>query len=286
MYYKAAISERKNNPRELCKLIHSVISNKPSSTKPSISKINVDDLVIDDPLKISNLFNDYFTKVGHSIARAIDNTDDVKFTTYLKNSIPQTIVLIPPLPTEILNVIKSFNPNTASGYDNVSSFVLRLGGDVLAPKLSLYFSTALEFGIFPQIFKTGKVIPIFKSGDKQLLQNYRPISLLPSLSKVLEKLIKNRLMNFFVKHKVFYHSQYGFREKHSVIHALIEVKPPYMIEFKIISTPEYYKWTSERRLILCHIHSSPKIVSLWYTLTSIFFTRELPLLSLSVCVFE
>ena len=88
MYYKAAISEQKNNPRELWKLIHSVISNKPSSTKPSISKINVDDLVIDDPLKISNLFNDYFAKVGHSNARAINNTDEVKFTTYLKNTVP------------------------------------------------------------------------------------------------------------------------------------------------------------------------------------------------------
>ena len=84
MYYKTAISEQKNNPRELWKLIHFVISNKPSSTKPSISKINVDNLVIDDPLKISNLFNDYFIKVGHSIARAIENTDDVKLTTYLR----------------------------------------------------------------------------------------------------------------------------------------------------------------------------------------------------------
>ena len=194
----------KNNPRELWKLFHSVLSNKPSSTKPSISQINVDDLVFDDLLEISNLFKDYFTKIAHSIARAIDNTNDVKFTIYLKNSVPQTIVLTPPLPTEILNIIKSLNPNTGTGYDNISSFLLRLGGDVFAPKLSLYFSTALEFGIFPQIFKTGKVIPIFKSGDKQLLQNYRPLSLLPSLSKVLEKLIiKNRFMNFFVKHKVF-----------------------------------------------------------------------------------
>ena len=227
MYYKVAISERKKNPRERWKLFHSVLSNKPSSTKPSISQINVDDLVIDDLLKISNLFNDYFTKVAHSIARAIDNTNNVKFTTYLKNSVPQTIVLTPPLPTEILNIIKSLNPNTGTGYDNISSFFLRLGGDVLAPKLFLYFSTALEFGIFPQIFKTGKVIPIFKSGDKQLLQNYRPFSLLPSLSKVLEKLIiKNRLMNFFVKHKVFYDSKYGFREKHGAIHALIEVITP------------------------------------------------------------
>ena len=107
-------------------------------------------LVINDPPKISNLFNDYFTEIGHSIAHAIDNTDNVKFTAYLRNSVPQTIALTPPLPTEILNIIKSLNPNTATGYENISSF-LRLGGDVLAPKLSLCFSTALEFGIFPQI---------------------------------------------------------------------------------------------------------------------------------------
>ena len=161
MYYETAISERKNNPTELGKLIHSVISNKSSSKKRSISKINVDHLVIDDPPKMSNLFNDYFTKIGHTIANAIDNTDNVKFTSYLKNSVPQTIVLTPPLPTEILNIIKSLYPNTATGYDYISSFLLRLGGDVLAPKLSQYFSTALEFGIFSQIFKTAKVIPIF-----------------------------------------------------------------------------------------------------------------------------
>ena len=218
------LSEQKNNTIELWKLIQSVISNQPSSTKP-FSKTNIDDLVIDDPLKISNLFNDYFTKVGHSIALAIDNIDDVKFTTYLRNSVPQTIVLTFPLPTENFNIIKFLNPNTATGYDNIFPFFLHLGGDELAPKLSLYFSKALEFGIFPQIFKTGKVIPILKSGDKQLLQNYRPISLLPSLSKVFENLIKNCLMNFFVKHKVFHDSQDGFREKHSVIHALIKFIP-------------------------------------------------------------
>ena len=80
---------------------------------------------------------------------------------------------------------------------------MRLGGDGLTPKLSLYFSTALEFGIFPQIFKTGKVIPIFKSGDKQVLQNYRPISLLPNLYKVLEKLIKESLYEFLCQAQGF-----------------------------------------------------------------------------------
>ena len=63
-----------------------------------------------------------------TISRRLD-TDNVKFTTYLRNSVPQTIVLTPPLPTAILNIIKSLNPNTATGYDNISSFffVFRLG---------------------------------------------------------------------------------------------------------------------------------------------------------------
>ena len=76
---------------------------------------------------------------------------------------------------------------------------LRLGAEILAFILSIDFELVFEFGIFPQIFKTAKVIPIHKSGNKQLVQNYRPISLLPCVSKILEKLIKNRLITFFFK---------------------------------------------------------------------------------------
>ena len=81
----------------------------------------------------------------------------------------------------------------------------------------------LEHGDFPQIFKIPKVIPIFKSCPRNSVNNYRPISILPSLSKVLEKLIKTRLVNFVNKHDVFYDHQFGFREKHDVLHALRNV---------------------------------------------------------------
>ena len=64
---------------------------------------------------------------------------------------------------------------------------------------------------------------MFKAGDKQIPSNYRPISLLPNLSKILEKFIITQLLNFFEKHNVFYPSQYGFRKKCSVIHALLDV---------------------------------------------------------------
>ena len=98
-----------------------------------------------------------------------------------------------------------------------------MGGEILAPILSLCFSSAFDLGIFPSIFKIAKVVPIFKSGNKQVVKNYRPISLFPTLSKILEKLIKTRLIKFFDKYQVLYEFQYGFREKHSVLHALLDV---------------------------------------------------------------
>ena len=114
-------------------------------------------------------------------------------------------------------------PTKPCGYDNISSYFLRLGAEIFAPILSVYFELALELGIFSQIFKTAKVIPIHKSGNKQLVQNYGSIFLLSCLSKILEKVIKNRLLTFFSKHKIIYDYQYAFREKHSVIHALLDV---------------------------------------------------------------
>ena len=100
---------------------------------------------------------------------------------------------------------------------------MRLDSEVLAPILAQVFSLVFELGYFPQIFKTAKVIPVFKCGNKELLNNYRPISLLPYLFKVLEKLIKTRFLKFFGKQKILYGHQYGFRKNHSVVHALLDV---------------------------------------------------------------
>ena len=141
----------------------------------------------------------------------------------MKSSVSPTIFLDPPQPIEIFNAINSLKIHKASGCDNISSFFLRMGNEVLAPILSIYFGLVFELGSFPQIFKTAKVIPIFKSSTKNLVNNYRPISLLPCLSKVLEKVIKNRFLYFFEKNKIFYSYQYGFREKRSVTHALLDV---------------------------------------------------------------
>lgn len=71
--------------------------------------------------------------------------------------------------------------------------------------------------------KTAKVIPIYKSGNKDNIQNYRPISLLPTFSKILERLMYNKLYSYFNAKKMFYNHQYGFRQRHSTIHPIIQM---------------------------------------------------------------
>ena len=189
----------------------------------SIPKLINDGLVTDELTEISEQFNNYFVKIGMTIANNVNKSDDSDFKSDLKHSISSTIVLDPPQPVEIFNVINSLNPNTASGYDNISAYFLRLGNEVLALILTAYFTWAFEKGIFPCTFKTAKVVPIFKTGNKNSANNYRPISLLPSLSKVLKKLIKIRLVKFFDKYNILYDYQYKFKEGHSVLHSLLDV---------------------------------------------------------------
>ena len=77
--------------------------------------------------------------------------------------------------------------------------------------------------IFPNQLKIAKVVPILKSGDDTLFTNYRPVSLLPSTSKVVERVIFNQLYTYFKTNKLFYESQYGFRKRHSTEFAALEL---------------------------------------------------------------
>ena len=222
LYYHDEIIDRKNNPKELWKFINSVIRTNKSATS-TVSKLSFGDDIVKDPAMIPECFNKYFVEIGQSIANNVTTNPNSDFKSYLTNSVSQSIYLELTQPVEIFNIINSLHPYKACGYDDISAYFLRLGNIVLAPVLTVYYNYALERGIFPQIFKIAKVIPIFKSGKKDQVSNYRPISLLPNLSKILEKLIKTRFVNFFERHEILYKYQYGFRQKHSVIHTLLDV---------------------------------------------------------------
>ena len=116
--------------------INSVIPSKRSVSSPP-TKIKVDNTEIANPDEIAELFNNYFVEIGHLIAKSVSTTETPDFKSFLKNPVSQTIVLEPPQPIEIFNAINSLNLHKAFGYDNISSFFLRLGNEILAPILSV-----------------------------------------------------------------------------------------------------------------------------------------------------
>ena len=109
------------------------------------------------------------------------------------------------------------------GYDNISFFFLRIAANVLATSLSYLYNCSFQLGIFPNSLKIAKVLPIYESGEKAEIGNYRPNFVLSDISKLLEKLIFSRTTGFFEKHSIISKTQYRFRANHSTTHALLDV---------------------------------------------------------------
>ena len=115
--------------------------------------------------------------------------------------------LIPTDCREISNIIKLLKVSS-QGWDDISSKVVK--------STSVLFNLSLQQGVFPSQLKIAKVIPLFKDGDKSLVNNYRPVSLLPLFSKILEQILYSRLIDFVNRQDLLYKYQFGFREKQSV----------------------------------------------------------------------
>ena len=101
--------------------------------------------------------------------------------------------------------------------------MLKLCGESIYKPLNLIFKSCLETGQFPSDCKKANVAPVFKKGDKQLLKNYCPISLLPILGKIFERLLYNEMFEFFIRNDLIYQNQSGFKPGNSCINQLLAI---------------------------------------------------------------
>ena len=123
----------------------------------------------------------------------------------------------------VKKTINNLPTKNSCGYDDISSKLLKVIAPVIIKPLTLLINQVLNTGLFPDKLKIAKVIPIYKKGDPQLFENYRPISLLPTISKGLEKIIHKQLSSYFDEYGLFFPNQYGFRPKHSTEYAALEL---------------------------------------------------------------
>ena len=203
------------------KIINQILQFKDQKPKfiGSVTHGNKD---ITSPQKICEVMNNHFTDVGPKLAGKIPKSN-VSFTKYLGRRIRNSIVLKETDPFEILSLISLLDPKKAVGYDGISCKTIKLLAYVISPILSDIFNHALQHGKFPDSFKVAKIIPLHKGGKSNVVNNYRPISILSTLSKLFEKVINKRLVDFFEKYNVINDFQFGFREGYSTTLALTEI---------------------------------------------------------------
>ena len=124
---------------------------------------------------------------------------------------------------DILKIIRNLDPNKAHGHDMISIRMVKICDDSICKPLKLIFQSCLESGKFPSEWKKANVVPVHKKGDKQILKNCRPISLLPITGKILEKLLSDRMFEFFTENNLISDNQSGFKPGDSCINQLLSI---------------------------------------------------------------
>ena len=193
------------------KFIREALNVKKSSCLPSCFT-DGDDLY--ENLDIATGFNNFFSSVGEKLENLIPQSDDspYKYIEHLNYPVLNSPLSINHLQLE--TIIKSLNP-VGGGVDKISTKILLATYKNCMNHLVHFFNLCLRNAIFPNMLKVALITPIFKSGDKDKFTNYRPISLLPIFSKILERIIYSHLANYLEDHNILHKSQFGFRKKHS-----------------------------------------------------------------------
>ena len=122
-----------------------------------------------------------------------------------------------------MKIINELQPKNSNGHDEISNKLLKKLSPILIQSLTLIINQSITTGIFPDELKIAKITPLYKKENVKLIENYRPISVLSSISKIFEKVVFNQLYAYFTQNNLFYHSQYGFRKKCSTEHAVLEL---------------------------------------------------------------
>lgn len=172
--------------------------------------------------EISNQMNEYFINVGNELAqdiRSAGETDGLSFG----DSSHQSMFLTPVTSDEVYRLISNLDVNKSCGVDAISNKLLKKCSYSVTYFLSNCINESFSHGIYPDCLKTAKVFPIFKGGSKENVSNYRPISVLSSLNKIFEQVIRARLFSFLDRTRFLNKSQFGFRNSSNTAIAVTEL---------------------------------------------------------------
>ena len=218
-FYSTQFERATGNMSSTWRVVKDILCKQGKSEAPS--KIIHEEKEITSAGDVANAFNIYFANVGLNQAKKI-NSEGTDFKNYLQDPAQSSIFLQPTNCVEISKIVSSLKTSHSSGHDELSTSLLkRIIGSIVTPLVHIC-NLSLLTGVFPSSFKLAKVIPVHKKDNTMIVSNYRPISILPSFSKILERIVYNRLYEFFDQHKSLNPEQYGFRRSYSTDLALLK----------------------------------------------------------------
>jgi len=173
--------------------------------------------------EIANAFNSHYTSVADKILKNRKYDGKKTFNAYLKNPNQRSFMIKPTTPQEIEDTISKIDTSKSTGPNSIPNPLLKGIKKSISIPLSIMFNKSFQNGQCPDFLKLSIVIPIHKKDSKLIVSNYRPISLLSNINKILEKLMFNRFYSFLELNKCIYNLQFGFRQKYSTNHALLSM---------------------------------------------------------------
>ena len=210
------LEANKTNLRKTWAVLKSIINKKRNKRVQTRFRLANHDIITDKKL-ISEGFNDFFANIGPKLASNIP-PQATSVEQFMGDRILQSILISEVTMEEFSEIICSLR-KCAPGYDEIDKDILFMSLPTIGNVLLSLLNFSLSQGLFPNELKVANIIPLFKSEDPMMFNNYRPVSLLSIFSKIFEKAMYTRLVGFLEMHKILYDKQFGFRKKHSAFMA-------------------------------------------------------------------
>ena len=230
---KKSNSEEILNSKNPQKTMFSIVNKNSSYKKQKNTKIeelytNVNNKEkTKDPKKIVNTLNinyvDIPKQIHNNLSLKDQQTKEFKYIEQIQRNLFNLLFFSPVTEDEVCNIINNMSNSTANDINYMNPKLAKNFAKELSVPLAYLINNSFETGHFPDLLKIAKIMPIFKQGDKLDPNNYRPIAILPLFSKIYERAIYNRLVQFFHDFSLFNKSQHGFRKNKSTTSGIFEI---------------------------------------------------------------
>ena len=222
-YYKEKFNTNLKDKKKTWETVNEITNHKVRKKTQIINLKDENGQDLRKNIDIANRLNKHFNTIGHKLASKIKPST----TEYMSNAIEppeNSIYLFETTDEEIKKLITHLKANKAAGLDGINSYIIKISAITVAPLLVKLFNACMSIGSFPDVLKNASIIPLYKEGDRSDSTNYRPISLLPLLGKLFEKIIKKRFIKFLDKYNLITPHQFGFRKGYSTELAVAEIQ--------------------------------------------------------------